>query len=246
MAILYALVARGKTVLAEFTSTSGNFPTVTRFLLARIGDRGMPHGGGEAGGQKMSIVYDQHVFHYVVDSSGGGQGQSSSSSSTSSPLIYLCMVDDAENKRRLAFLFLEEVQRRFMSTFGEAAYTAIAFAMNESFSPSLKAMMDFYNADPSADNLRQLRTKIDDTKSVMVENIDQVLARGEKIELLVDKTDRLSQQAVQFKRQSRRLQQSMWWRRLNRSLLLAFVLSLAIFLFTALGCGGFDFHRCKK
>ena len=76
-------------------------------------------------GQKMSIVYDQHVFHYVVDSSGGSQGQPSSSSSSSSPssLIYLCMVDDAENKRRLAFLFLEEIQRRFMSTFGEAAYT---------------------------------------------------------------------------------------------------------------------------
>jgi len=112
----------------------------------------------------MSIVYDQHVFHYVVDSSGGGQGQSSSSSSSSSPLIYLCMVDDAENKRRLAFLFLEEIQRRFMSTYGETAYTvcdhrppslppslppsypprppsrppspqAIAFAMNESFYP---------------------------------------------------------------------------------------------------------------
>ena len=28
----------------------------------------------------------------------------------------------------------------------------------------------------------------------------KVLARGEKIELLVNKTDRLSQQAVQFKR----------------------------------------------
>ena len=49
--------------------------------------------------------------------------------------------------------------------------------MNESFSPSLKSMMDFYNADPSADNLQQLRTKIDDTKSVMVENIDQVRER---------------------------------------------------------------------
>jgi len=55
---------------------------------------------------------------------------------------------------------------------------AIAFAMNESFSPSLKSMMDFYNADPSADNLQQLRTKIDDTKSVMVENIDQVGREG--------------------------------------------------------------------
>lgn len=30
-------------------STSGNFPTVTRFLLARIGDRGVPQGGGEEG-----------------------------------------------------------------------------------------------------------------------------------------------------------------------------------------------------
>ncbi|EKU21510.1 vesicle-associated membrane protein 7 [Nannochloropsis gaditana CCMP526] len=191
MAILYALVARGKTVLAEFTSTSGNFPTVTRFLLARIEDKGVSQGSnGESSGQKMSIIYDQHIFHYLVD----GQGHASS------PLIYLCMVDDAENKRRMAFLFLEEVQRRFMAAYGDTAYTAIAFAMNESFSPSLKSMMDFYNADPSADNLQQLRTKIDDTKSVMVENIDQVLERGEKIELLVDKTDRLSQQAVQFKR----------------------------------------------
>lgn len=68
----------------------------------------------------MSIVYDQHVFHYVVDSSGS---QSQSSSSSSSPIIYLCMVDDAENKRRLAFLFLEEIQRRFVSTYGETAYT---------------------------------------------------------------------------------------------------------------------------
>lgn len=34
MAILYSLVARGKVVLAEFTSTSGNFPTVVRFMLS--------------------------------------------------------------------------------------------------------------------------------------------------------------------------------------------------------------------
>ena len=193
-------------------STSGNFPTVTRFLLAKIGDKGASGGGGGGGGgaafggssgaaggegQKKSIVYDQHVFHYVVEGSG---------------LVYLCMVDDTENKRRLAFLFLEEIQRRFKAAYGDAALTvrlgesrwvggwlvdwlaclgsssfvslthlstpyplqAIAFAMNESFSPTLKSMMDFYNADPSADNLHSLRTKIDDTKSVMVENIDQV------------------------------------------------------------------------
>lgn len=46
---LYSLVARGKTVLAEFTFATGNFPTITRVLLGKI----PPEDG------KMSYVYDQ-------------------------------------------------------------------------------------------------------------------------------------------------------------------------------------------
>ena len=57
MTILYSLVARGKTVLSEFTFTSGNFPTITRLLLAKIDC-------GRDG--KVSYVYDQYVFHYLV------------------------------------------------------------------------------------------------------------------------------------------------------------------------------------
>jgi len=37
-------------------------------------------------------------------------------------------------------------------------------------------------------------------KDVMIENIDRVLERGERIELLVDKTDRLNQQAFKFEK----------------------------------------------
>lgn len=53
--IVYALVAHGKTVLAEYTSTSGNFPTVTRVLLGKI-----PARDG-----KMSYVYDKYVCIYI-------------------------------------------------------------------------------------------------------------------------------------------------------------------------------------
>ena len=56
MTILYALVARKRAVLAEHTSSSGNFCTVTRVLLGKIPDQD----------GKMSYVYDQHVFHYIV------------------------------------------------------------------------------------------------------------------------------------------------------------------------------------
>lgn len=84
MPIVYSLIARKKSVLAEYTSSTGNFPTVTRVLLAKI-----PEQDG-----KMSYVYDKHVFHYIVD-----QG-----------MTFLCMSDE-NTKRRITFAFLEDIKQ---------------------------------------------------------------------------------------------------------------------------------------
>ena len=59
---------------------------------------------------------------------------------------------------------------------------------------------EFYNSNPSSDNISRVQAQIDTVKDVMIENIDRVLERGEKIELLVDKTDRLNQQAFKFEK----------------------------------------------
>ncbi len=42
-----------------------------------------------------------------------------------------------------------------------------------------------------------------------------VLERGEKLELLVDKTDQLQTQAFQFQRTSRKLKDAMWWKKVR-------------------------------
>ena len=66
--------------------------------------------------------------------------------------------------------------------------------------------MDYYNsAGSNVDNLSAVKNQIEDVKGHMVENIEKVLERGEKIELLVDKTDRLNQQAFKFESSSRKL-----------------------------------------
>ena len=41
---------------------------------------------------------------------------------------------------------------------------------------------------------------------------EKVLERGERMELLVDKTDNLNQQAFQFKKKSTQLKRAMWWK----------------------------------
>ena len=51
MSIIYTVVARGSTVLAEYSSSSGNFTQISRRILEKI-----PQQDG-----KMSYVYDKFV-----------------------------------------------------------------------------------------------------------------------------------------------------------------------------------------
>lgn len=171
-------------------------------------------------------MYDQYVFHYIVEKQ----------------IIYMCMCDDME-KRRIPFGFLEDIKQRFTATYGDRAKTALAFAMSDDFGRTLQKQMDFYNG-PSADSFAQVNSKLDDVRNVMVQNIEMVLERGEKLELLVDKTDRLQQQAFKFERSSRQLKMAMWWRRIQLYLLIFLVVAIVIWLLSSIICG-FDYKKCK-
>jgi vesicle-associated membrane protein 7 len=110
------------------------------------------------------------------------------------------MADDS-TKRRTTFSFLEEIKSLWREKFSAIEQTALAFSCNDSFVPVLKAKMEIYNGNPNAvDNIGKVQAQIDTVKDVMIENIDRVLERGEKIELLVDKTERLNHQAVRFEK----------------------------------------------
>jgi len=223
MAIVYGLVSRGKTVLAEYTQTSvtGNFPTVTRVLLSKI-----PAVDG-----RMTYVYDSYVFHYIVENS----------------ICYLCMSDDL-NKHRIPYAFLEDMKHNFISKYGrEKPLRAIAFSMNEAFSVVIKDRMEYYNSpNPNIDNIGAVRNQIDEVKDIMVQNIEKVLERGEKIELLVDKTDRLSKQAFKFESTSRNLRRTLWWKSVRTIVCLTSVIGLLVFILAAGFCGGLDFHKCHS
>ena len=109
--IIYALIARGKTVLAEFTGAMGNFPQITRVLLGKVGFlyrltfASLRRFGSHAApvelqiqvdrDGKMTYMYDNHVFHYVVEEG----------------IIYMAMCDDGDGqqKRRIPFTFLDDV-----------------------------------------------------------------------------------------------------------------------------------------
>ena len=97
--------------------------------------------------------------------------------------------------------FLERIKDDFVSRYSAGkADTAPANSLNKEFGPKLKEHMQYCVDHPEEiSKLAKVKAQVSEVKGVMMENIEKVLDRGEKIELLVDKTENLHQQAQDFR-----------------------------------------------
>ena len=82
-------------------------------------------------------------------------------------------------------------------------------------------------------------------KGVMVENVEKVLERGEKFELLVDKTDRLARQAFRFESSSRELKSAMFWRKVKMYSIYFGVAAVLGLILVSWACGGVTAPGCR-
>ncbi|KAF9321162.1 hypothetical protein BG000_006820 [Podila horticola] len=220
MSIIYALVAKGTIILAEYTNSSGNFTTVTEAILEKI----------PPNNSKLTYVYDRYLFHYICEDG----------------LTYMCMADDTFG-RRIPFAFLADMKERFLTQYSrERALSAmVPYGMNE-FSKTIAKQMEYFSTNPNADRIKQVQGEIEQVKDVMVHNIERVLERGERIELLVDKTDNLNQQAFAFKKRSTQLKRAMWWKNMKLMAILTFVIIFLIYLIICSACGFPFWSSCRK
>lgn len=219
MTILYALVARGTVVLAEFSAASGNSSTIARRILEKI-----PPGGDS----RVSYSQDRHIFH-IMKADG---------------LTFLCMASDTFG-RRIPFSYLEDIHMRFMKSYGKVASTALAYAMNDEFSRVLHQQMEYFSSNPNADTINRVKGEIAEVRAVMVENIDKVLERGDRIELLVDKTSTIQDNTFRFKKQSRQLKQAMWMKNAKLLATLTCLIIVLLYIIISFFCGGIFLRGCR-
>lgn len=87
------------------------------------------------------------------------------------------------------------------------------------------------------DAIRNVQREMDGVREIMTENIERVLERGERIDLLVDKTDRLGGSARDFRVRSRGLRRRMWWKNVKLMAMLVAVVIFLVYLLVGMGCG---------
>ena len=107
------------------------------------------------------------------------------------------------------------------------------------FNGQLKSLMVGYGTTQAGkeDAIGNVQQEIESVRGIMTENIERVLERGERIDLLVDKTDRLGVGAHDFRVRSRGLKRQMWWKNVKLMVLLTVVVVFLIYLFVGFGCG---------
>jgi vesicle-associated membrane protein 7 len=145
----------------------------------------------------------------------------------------------------MPFAFLTELQQKFTHTAQPSSSVSSAslpaYALQGTFGPVIAQLMDTYNTSPPSDELSRAQSELAQVKNIMVQNVEQILSRGERIELLVDKTDNMASQATAFRRGAKTVRRSMWWKNtrvLGLSVLVGlvrFFVFLLFLLFVPLG-----------
>ena len=88
------------------------------------------------------------------------------------------------------------------------------------------------------DAITNTQQEIENVRGIMTENIERVLERGERIDLLVDKTDRLGAGAADFRVRSRGLKRQMWWKNTKLMILIGIVVVFIIVFIVIMARGG--------
>lgn len=246
MAILFSVVARRNIVLARHADCVGNFAEVTEQLLSKI---------ESVENVRKTYSHGRYLYHYVCYNG----------------LIFMCIADD-DFRRSVAFSFLDKIKRKFETQFGSQSYSAIPFAMNTEFAPVLASEMKRANlmvdkeseiqvcSDEDApstsssvrgrkmpenvDKVERVRDEVAKVKDIMVSNIDALIERGERLDLLVEKTEDLSNHSVRFKQTSRNLARKMWWQNTRAAIGVALTVIVVIYIIVSVSCGGMSWPEC--
>ncbi|KAI5618520.1 vesicle-associated membrane protein 8, partial [Silurus asotus] len=76
------------------------------------------------------------------------------------------------------------------------------------------------------DNVKSLQSQVDGVKDIMTQNVERILARGERLDDLMDKSEDLQAGAQNFKHTSQKVARAYWWK--NVKLVVAIIVVVVI------------------
>jgi hypothetical protein len=109
----------------------------------------------------------------------------------------------------------------------------------------LEEKMNYYN-DSSNDKIQLLKRRVDEVRDVMIDNIDKILERGERLEDMVSKTEELAEDANNYRTRTRKVKNRMIMRYVMMAVAVFFVILAIIIIIVMIACKFPSFSRCRS
>jgi len=135
----------------------------------------------EEGAALQSVKYQEYLCHTRIAPNGLA-------------VVTLC---DQDYPRYVAFSLLKEALELFTQRYKDSAWkdttTDLTLAL-----PGMDAILKRYQDPAEADKLMKIKKDLDETKEIVIKSMDQLLARGERLEDLIEISNDLSFQSKAF------------------------------------------------
>lgn len=220
MSVEASFIAYRKSIVAE-----DKVSTEQHSVIGKMLDRLPRHD------TKVSYQYDSLTFHFLIENE----------------IVYAC-ISTTSYEMRAIYGFLAKVKDSFKTKFAGSKNRypkpqELTQVVCSSFSHTLRELTKEFNTNPTQDKFSQIKDEIKSTQQVMLENLDNVIGRGEKIDNLCDRTTLLQQEAQGFHSGARGVKRALM--KHNLILIGGVVLLLGVIaLIIAMLVCGVDFKKC--
>ncbi|XP_058875879.1 vesicle-associated membrane protein 8-like [Acipenser ruthenus] len=87
------------------------------------------------------------------------------------------------------------------------------------------------------ERVQNLKDQVEGVKNIMTQNVDRILARGERLDDLMDKTEDLQASSEHFKTTSQKVARKYWWKNVKMIALICVIVAIILLLIILLATG---------
>ena len=202
MSIFYALISKNNdVVLCEHTEYSGNFQQITRMLLRKI----KPN-------VKLTIEYDKYKYHYLNENG----------------ITYLCMSENYNDE--LSFSFLFDLKKIFLQKYNLNSIQYFSAYELENFNKIINQLLAYYSTLPKLSKSKDIIKSLSETKNILVENIDNIFGRDEKINIVAIKEENLNNHLRNISFISEQINRQMRLKRIKQIIIIIIIVIIVLFI----------------
>ncbi|KAJ3299978.1 SNAP receptor [Borealophlyctis nickersoniae] len=168
---------------------------------------------GNESDQRCSIETGPYVFNYLIEFG----------------VCYLCLCDRSYPKK-LAFAYLEELQKEFQEKYGTEVGTVArpyAFVKFDNFIQKTKKQ---YKDTRTQRNLHKLNDDLQDVTRIMNKNIQDILGRGESLDRMSTISQSLSADTKKYLKDAKKLNLQALYQKYGPPVIVLLIVFLVIYI----------------